>query len=192
MRREYLMKFFLLFVLIFSSLVRADDFFCRKAMEAYDECNFNCSKILISSYTSTLYSHLNQTLRNNIDDQPVCLEAADKLYKAIKKISRSKLTVYRGTVVTKEMKLLKADDCYFDKGFMSTSGSMEIAKKFGLKQGMMIIEAKSARDISKYSNIPREQEFILLPGTPLKLVQTSTENSLKVFYFKEVDRKNCF
>lgn len=185
------MKYIALLLLIISLPLRADEYFCEKALTDYDSCRFGCSKILISAYSFALYSSMNRTLREGLNN-PSCLEAAEKLHKAIRKLPKSKLMVYRGTVLTKELNQIRTGECFFDSGFMSTSANLNVAKKFGKNQALMIIEANSAREISKYSNIPREEEYILLPQTALKLVKDpSKENTLKVFSFKEVNRKEC-
>lgn len=185
------MKYIILLLLTISVSARADEYFCEKALDDYNSCRFGCSKILISAYSFALYSSMNRTLREGLN-KPACIEAAEKLHKVIKKLPKSKLTLYRGTIIPKELSRIRTGDCFFDAGFMSTSANLDVAKKFGKNQALMIIEANSAREISKYSNIPREQEFILLPQTALKLTnEPSKEIGLRVFSFKEVNPKEC-
>ncbi len=54
---------------------------------------------------------------------------------------------------------------------------------------LFLIEAMTARDITGYTNYPKEQEVILLPGIRLHVVANSMKHSggLHVIHLREID-----
>lgn len=50
---------------------------------------------------------------------------------------------------------------------------------------MMMIKAKSAKNISRYSKFPNEKEFLLFPGTKIKVDGEAKLGNLVLFSMSE-------
>lgn len=162
-------KYIIAFVLFLNCVAFADtsesrfsNLFCqgdceKQLMTPYDPSGplSSVEQYLIEQYTQT-YSILNDWMFAN----------------AISKIPKSTLTVYRGAH-TGEYKINSVGQVVQANGIKSVSADRSVARRF-IKNQLQIIKTKSAHNISSYSTLD-EKEYLLLPGTHLRVDKISTE-----------------
>lgn len=89
-----------------------------------------------------------------------------------------KTTVYRGTnALLKEFGFdgvigpkLKKGQLVTLSRFVSTSVDRSVAEDFFTDGALLVVKAKSARDIQSFSQVPKEKEMILVKGTKLRVL----------------------
>lgn len=69
-----------------------------------------------------------------------------------------------------------------DKGFLSTSTSLTVAKNFAKKQVLLTINAKKGttylKNLSEETHYKKEREWLLIPNQKLQVVEATIENNL--------------
>ncbi len=151
-----------------------------------------CQKGLVTLYTSFLYRPLNQALREGIKSS--CDDLRKPLEAALASFPLFVGRVYRGAVYIPELGQLRVNDCYRDKGFVSTSQDASIARRFNFDNGgeVLTIDVSTGRSIEEMSMRAEEKEVVLMPGTWLKLMkEPKRERSLTFYTFKEVPPEDC-
>lgn len=187
---------------------RLDTFILKK----YQEKSSDLSKIKdldesevaeLKSYTSGGFRDLNTCLRkgNCSEDEDIRVMV---LLSALQKIKREKWSdvddyqiIFRGTsglpASVKQSLKNEKEEFVLDKGFMSSTGDMELAKTFagamggvvGPGQTVFIMKTKSCIGISALSSIEREDEFLCPPGMKFKSRQKKDNPSY--YIIEEVD-----
>lgn len=129
-------------------------------------CNGNCKEQLFIDHDPQgplspveQYSIQYYTETNRILDADIFIQATSKL-------PASTLIVYRGTKKAKTQ-IKNIGQVIELTRISSTSASRNVAENF-VQDQLLIIKAKSARSIAAYS-VANEEEFILLPGTRLRV-----------------------
>ena len=189
------MRFFLTILIALISQLSLAQIDCPFVSKKYNSCMQTrnpvaCETILIKYYTAGTNYDLNSTLRN-ISSKEGCKEIAPLMLKAFSSLPKSSLTVFRGMAEIPELAKLKLGQCFIDKGFMSTSKDVEVAKSFNAG-AVLSIETDAAISISDYSSIKKEKEYILLPNTALKLMAIPEKlDSGKLFTLREVELSEC-
>lgn len=112
--------------------------------------------------------------------------------------------MYRGVNNFSTLDYLEVNDCFIDKGYASTSKSEDVAIDFagGRTSDKIVlfeINTQSGRIIYDISEDMKEEEVIILPETPLKLISIEKREknfgykvkTQKRFHFKEVKLNEC-
>ena len=118
----------------------------------------------------------------------------DKLFETLPNKIKNKtpLTVYRGTILTKELKDIingKAqNNIYTDKGFVSTSKSKEVAEQFAQKEEDIILQITIPKNstiiddekLPSYvcSKMNSEKEVLLPRNAQLKILSYNPQNKI--------------
>jgi hypothetical protein len=141
---------------------------CRNEVECKDHLGFNQTgpwqsclsieeTIVLQDYTQTYGS----------------LKRPDLLEAIFKRLPLKSVKVYRGSSPLRDSKgnivKLAVGNVYELPRYVSTSLSQAVAEERFANGVVLIINAKSARDIRKYSTISDEEEHILLSGTKLRI-----------------------
>lgn len=159
----------------------------------------------LTAYTGSGYENLNTCLRkeNCSDEQQ---KKINSIISVLNKIRLNKIAngnsndfrfTFRGTreipeVIYKAISSPSAKDVELDKGFLSTSADLNVAKNFSytgtansaLDKGLIfIIKSKNCVGISKMSGLSREDEFLCPPG--LKFNVKQKEGNRKVYILEE-------
>ena len=182
---------------------------CEDQLSWFTDCSqslfFNaesnrCKLALVKDYKVGLYWPLNRHLRG-IRKDPTCEEIKDKLLAGMMLLETAKSTkYYRGIRHFSTLGKIRPGDCLLDKGYMSMSTSEEIALTFAYNQHekktimhLFEIEARSAKEIKGINEYAYEKEVIILPRTPLLLLQTEVffKRNLKKYFLKEVSISQC-
>lgn len=74
----------------------------------------------------------------------------------------------------------------------SCSTDIDVIKQFlGTKSTLFMIECLNGKDISAYTNYPKEQEVVLLPGTQLRVRGhvLDASNTLQVVHLEEIENQ---
>lgn len=131
----------------------------------------------LNQYTQENYGAVNRKLRYGKTD-----EAVPQMVQDLQRIRPFTGTVYRGLTLNKSeiSSIFKIGKVYRDMGFMSTSKNHTISQKFNClgvplsrtenRSITLVIESKTGRDISKFSQYPEEQEVLFLPLTGFEVV----------------------
>jgi hypothetical protein len=187
------MRIFFLLSALLSFSVHAQ-FTCTTELYSYEDClesssETQCQNQAIKSYTSYLYGSINNTLRGFLEF-PECVSLSEVITQGLNKLPSVENTFYRGTRPFPDLTKLAIGDCFADKGYMSTSADIWVARGFGAE--VLKIEAKAAKSVSQFSWSPGEQEYLILPNTKLKLLEKKAESAHRNFYhFREVDESEC-
>ncbi len=125
--------------------------------EPWDECLTVSETILVQDYTQTYGSFKQFELLEDI----------------FRRLPKKKTVVYRGTGTLRDANGKPADlkkgSIYVLPRFVSTSLSQDVAESRFANGVVMIISAKTARDVSSYSTVSDEEEHILVSGTKLQV-----------------------
>jgi hypothetical protein len=101
------------------------------------------------------------------------LKRPDLLEAIIRRLPMKSVKVFRGSSPLRNSKgdivKLAVGEVYELPKFVSTSLNQAVAEERFANGVVMIIKAKSARDIRKYSTVSDEEEHILLTGTKLRI-----------------------
>lgn len=174
---------------------------CAQNRQRFDRCTrrlfFNseskrCGRALIGDYSVKLFGPLNRHLRG-IKFDSSCKEIAPLLISAVTRIkSEQPILLFRGTYSFPELKNLKEGQCFVDQAFMSTTTNRHTAENFSNENDSIImeIEASSAKNVSNYANY-REEEYLLLPKTYLKLIERNEQFHKTILKFDEVSAAEC-
>jgi hypothetical protein len=131
----------------------------------------------LNQYTQQDYSSINRVLRYGKHH-----ESAEQIIEDLQNVKCFKGTVYRGLTLDKSeiSTHFKVGKVYRDMGFMSTSKKEVIAQKFNClgvplsrtdnRSITLVIESKTGRDVSKFSQYPEEQEVLFLPLTGFEVI----------------------
>jgi len=131
----------------------------------------------LNQYTQQDYSAINRVLRYGKNH-----ESVEQIIEDLQNVKCFKGTVYRGLTIHKSeiSTTFKVGKVYRDMGFMSTSKSEVIAQKFNClgvplsrtdnRSITLVIESKTGRDISKFSEYPEEREVLFLPLTGFEVL----------------------
>ena len=136
----------------------------------------------------TLYRELNKILR--VEDRSVLKpwHGYLKLFDtAIQKLPNLQMNLWRGIDVNAS-KNFKEDDEMTWWTISSCSSSLKVVEGFlGSMSTLFMIEAKNGKDISTYSNFPKEKEVILGLGTRLRVASNVLgHSSLNVVHLLEL------
>lgn len=193
----------ILFLLTTEAITFADVEYdsCAQNRQRFDRCTrrlfFNseskrCGRALIGDYSVKLFGPLNRHLRG-IKFDPSCEEIAPLLISAVTRIkSEQPILLFRGTYSFPELKNLKEGQCFVDRAFMSTTTNRHTAENFSNENDgiIMEIEATSAKNVSNYANY-KEEEYLLLPKTYLKLIERNEQLHKTILKFDEVSVNQC-
>ena len=131
----------------------------------------------LNQYTQQDYSAINRVLRYGKNH-----ESVEQIIKDLQNVKCFKGIVYRGLTLHKSeiSTTFKVGKVYRDMGFMSTSKSEVIVQKFNClgvplsrtdnRSITLVIESKTGRDISKFSEYPEEREVLFLPLTGFEVL----------------------
>jgi len=131
----------------------------------------------INQYTQQDYGAINRKLRYGKTDSLV-----SQIVEELEQVRRFTGTVYRGLTLDKsEIKLtFVVGRIYRDMGFMSTSKDYTISQKFNAlgvplsrtdnRAITLVIESKTGRDVSRFSQYPEEKEVIFKPLTGFEVI----------------------
>ncbi|MFN9053513.1 MAG: ADP-ribosyltransferase domain-containing protein [Pseudanabaena sp.] len=131
----------------------------------------------LNQYTQQDYSSINRVLRYGKNH-----ESVEQIIEDLQNVKCFKGTVYRGLTLDKSeiSTTFKVSKVYRDMGFMSTSKKEVIAQKFNClgvplsktdnRSITLVIESKTGRDVSKFSQYPEEQEVLFLPLTGFEVL----------------------
>lgn len=153
--------------------------FCKVTKASDDSWN------ALHKYCDDDYMRINESLRRPeifktlYDDSPEVIKEISEIVNNIRKIfdenrTTKDVTVYRGlTSGRRRLESLSPGDIFNDKGFISTSSSLEIADDFsGGTSRMKILVPKGSRAIStsEITKFPNEEEILLGDNSNLKFV----------------------
>lgn len=136
----------------------------------------------LNQYTQENYSTVNRKLRYGKTD-----EAVPEMIQDLQRIRPFTGTVYRGLTLNKSeiSSTFKVGRVYRDMGFMSTSKNHTISQKFNClgvplsrtdnRSITLVIESKTGRDISRFSQYPEEQEVLFLPLTGFEVLSVERD-----------------
>ena len=131
----------------------------------------------LNQYTQQDYGAINRVLRYGKHH-----ESAEQIIEDLRNVKCVKGIVYRGLTLDKSeiSTHFKVGKVYRDMGFMSTSKKEVIAQKFNClgvplsktdnRSITLVIESKTGRDVSKFSQYPEEQEVLFLPLTGFEVL----------------------
>jgi hypothetical protein len=173
---------------------------CEKSL-FYTANSNHCKRQLVKDYAASLYYPLNRHLRG-IEIDHTCGSIEDSVYFAMSSLKRSKARVfYRGVRAFPSLEKLNINDCFVDRGYLSTSLLEKKALGFTDSDQKLVFEitAQSGREILNKVGYKHEQEVIFMPNTPLKLTSirvstTQTEFGKKTerrYFFSEVPISEC-
>ncbi|MGE3610376.1 MAG: ADP-ribosyltransferase domain-containing protein [Bacteriovoracaceae bacterium] len=187
------MKFLIILTMVISSSYSFATS-CKFANTQFNSClerndKLNCYRTLVAMYSSDLYFDLNATLRGVKSDSD-CLETADYLNTVLRSLPKKNAKIYRGTKLLPELKSLKVNSCISDKAFVSTSLRKWVAEQFTDK-ALMVIKAKSGRELGYLSAVWEEEEVLLPPNVWLKLKKKTIKSKYTQFEFEEVKSEDC-
>ena len=154
----------------------------------------------IKNYTSDGYDQINGCLRTSKCDSKTlddCRNITSALVKLKSVSARSGQNVlFRGArnvpdfVIDKvEKAAITGSSIILDKGFLSTSGNEEVAKKFAKKSStnsfIYVLKSKSCVGIADISLIRGEDEFLCPAGMKFKVEKSGTDN---IYILQEVEK----
>lgn len=174
---------------------------CTRSRE-YDESSSKCKKALIEDYSNYLYHPLNLHLRG-IETNELCeylLPSFEWAYNQLSKAGEKKL--YRGIKSEyRTLNIIQEGECFLEHGYLSTSTSRNVAKKFTPKERPIVLEFKafSGRKFGFFTGRFFEFEVLFAPGSIFKLKKIHHKKAWekdgtpeKVFEFNEVlDSSSC-
>jgi hypothetical protein len=146
-------------------------------------------KVSIAGYTGSLYGVINDFLRFGEDADESVIASIGQIDSAIAKSKVNEdLTLYRGVderyAAELQRRAITIGDSLVDAGFLSTSKSESIARRFlgfeggGLLFKIRIPEGRKALPVGPYSKYPNEEEFLLPRETELRIVGYDAENDV--------------
>ena len=136
----------------------------------------------LRQYTLETFAAINRKLRYGKTDK-----AVPQMVEDLETIKPFTGRVYRGLTLDKSeiSSTFRVGRVYRDMGFMSTSKSKVISQKFNClhlplsrtenRSITLVIESKTGRDISKFSQYPEEQEVLFLPLTGFEVVSVDKD-----------------
>ena len=136
----------------------------------------------LNNYTQQDYLAINKNLRRNRSH-----EAVDTITAQLQFLVTFSGTIYRGLTLEKSeiRETFKVGRIYRDRGFMSCSKDPVRASKFSClgvplsrteeRSITLVIESKSAKDISKFSKYPEELEVLFPPMTGFEVVSIEVD-----------------
>ena len=138
-----------------------------------------------------VYSTINPHLRNN--DRAAAtpwFPYMKLLHTALSNLPSYKGSIWRG-LRTDVAKNYKKDDVICWGSFTSCTKSVSAIKAFlpiSGKGTILMIESRSGKAIAEYSQYPKENEVLFLPGTKLKVMDEALdEPGITVIHLQEVD-----
>ncbi|MFN8369788.1 MAG: ADP-ribosyltransferase [Bacteriovoracaceae bacterium] len=183
-----------------------EEFFSEEIKQYYQNQHGDKAKILslteleikeIRSYTGASHVQLNNCLRaeNCNEDQKTKIKTILSGLKKLKnKNSETFQIFFRGANWLSEdnLRLLNNNTRNFvlDKGFLSTSGDIKVAKQFAgnhySNQGVLfILKTKSCVGISVISGFKHEDEFLCSPGMKFNVQRKDSKS--QIYILEEVD-----
>jgi hypothetical protein len=140
----------------------------------------------------SLYRVLNAALR--VKDRSVLVPwhgYLKLLDTALKKLPSLHMNLWRG-INLDIRKNFKEDEKLTWWSFNSCSSAIKVVKQFlGPVSTLLMVEARNGKDISVYSNFPKEKEVILGLGTRLRVVSDVLDHaSLNVVHLVELSDEN--
>jgi len=136
----------------------------------------------LNQYTQQDYGAINRVLRYGKNH-----ESVEQIIEDLQNVKCFKGTVYRGLTLRKSeiLTTFKVGKVYRDMGFMSTSKSEVIAQKFNClgvplsrtenRSIILVIESKTGKDVSKFSQYPEEREVLFLPLTGFEVLSVEKD-----------------
>lgn len=142
----------------------------------------------IKSYTGSAFTQMNGCLRSdNCEDE--LKEKVNNLKSALQKLSSKKEAIlYRGVRELPsdiQQKIDSNQKVILDKGFLSTSGDLLVAKGFAGNGKILMIKSKSCVGISSLSYYKTEDEFLCPPGLTFKAKKLAEKNQ---YILEEVEK----
>lgn len=137
----------------------------------------------LNQYTQQDYAALNRKLRYGKTD-----EISPQIIQNLQTVRPFTGTVYRGLTLDKSeiSDTFKIGKVYRDMGFMSTSKNHTVSQKFNTlgvplsrtdnRSITLVIESKTGRDISRFSQYPEEQEVLFKPLTGFEVISIEVDS----------------
>lgn len=139
---------------------------------------------------NSFYRSLNKTLRT--EDRRAAIPwfpYLKLLDTAFQKLPTVKKNVWRGVPGNVGNQFKRGQELVW-WSVSSCSTDIDVIKQFlGPKSTLFMIECRTGKDISTYTNYPKEREVVLLPGTELRVIGTlpDASNTLHIVHLEEIE-----